>query len=226
MKSILVFAAHPDDETLGCGGTIAGLTESGAIVHIVFLADGVGSRANQTSLDSSELTIRRKAAEHACKILGAQKPEFKDFPDNQLDTVPLLKLTQVIEKYIDQYRPDTVFTHHAGDLNIDHRCVHQAVVTACRPQPNQTVRKLLFFEVMSSTEWQTPGSASVFTPNVFIDISQTLDKKIAALHAYEVEMRKWPHARSMEAVKHYNCWRGASVGIDAAEAFMLGREIL
>lgn len=225
LQTILVIAAHPDDEVLGAGGALARWAAEGADVHVAFLADGVGSREVE-ALNTAELDTRRQAARQACTALGLQHaPTFDDLPDNRLDTIPLLDVTQSIEALIERLKPDTVLTHHAGDLNIDHRRVHQAVLTACRPQPGHPVRQLLFFEVASSTEWQTPGSGPTFMPNVFIDISDTMDRKRAALSAYEHEMRAWPHARSIEAVEHLARWRGASVGVAAAEAFMLGRLI-
>ncbi|MCG5501464.1 PIG-L deacetylase family protein [Ectothiorhodospira lacustris] len=224
-KNVLIIAAHPDDESIGAGGTLARWASEGVNVHTLFIADGVGSRHGK-SIEVTELKSRRRAAKMALDILGlTNKPTFFDFPDNKLDTIPLLKIVQSIEFMIQYIRPDTVLTHHAGDLNIDHRRVHQAVLTACRPQPGHPVRQLLFFEVASSTEWQTPGSGPTFMPNVFIDISDTMDRKRAALSAYEYELRPWPHARSIDAVEHLARWRGASVGVAAAEAFMLGRLI-
>ena len=118
-----------------------------------------------------------------------------------------------------------VVTHHSGDLNIDHQIIHQAVMVACRPQPDHSVKRILSFEVPSSTEWNSPNVKSVFIPNWFENISDTLKLKIKALEAYGSEMREWPHSRSFKAVKHHACWRGASVGCDAAEAFMLNRFI-
>ena len=149
--------------------------------------------------------------------------QFDDLPDNRLDSVPLLGITQRIEALIDQHRPATVFTHHTVDLNIDHQRVHQAVMTACRPQRGHPVKTVLCFEVPSSTEWQPPGSGAVFAPNWFIDISATLDQKLAALDAYAGELRDWPHPRSRQGVEHLARWRGATVGCDVAEAFILGR---
>lgn len=223
-SNVLVVAAHPDDEVLGCGGTIARLVANGATVHVAFLADGVISRHVDVT-GSAELISRRKAAEEACSILGAQQPSFDSLPDNQLDSVPLLQIVKIVEQLLATYKPDTILTHHGGDLNIDHRQVHNATVTACRPLPGSMVRRLLFFEVASSTEWQASNIASAFTPNVFVDISQTLDKKLSALRAYKDEIRPWPHARSIEGVEYLARWRGASSGVAAAEAFMLGREI-
>lgn len=225
MKSILVIAAHPDDETLGCGGALAKLADQGASVHVAFLADGVFSRAGNQAVQQVELHARRAAAQKACDLLGVRSVSFGDFPDNRMDTTALLDIVQAVEKQIAAHRPDTVFTHQPGDLNIDHRRTHEAVATACRPQPGHPVKTLLCFEVPSSTEWQLPGSAPAFAPNWFEDISGSLDRKLAALDAYAAELRPWPHPRSREGVEHLARWRGAVIGVDAAEAFMLGRRL-
>jgi LmbE family N-acetylglucosaminyl deacetylase len=224
-NSALVLAAHPDDEVLGCGGTIAKLVDAGARVHVAFLADGVYSRQVDSLAQQAELLARRTAAQKACSILGAQSVSFGDFPDNRMDTIPMLDVTQAVEALIGTHRPDTVVTHHAGDVNIDHRRLHEAVVTACRPQQGHPVKTLLCFEVASSTEWQLPGSGPVFAPNWFVDISATLARKLAALEVYAVELRAWPHPRSLQGVEHLAHWRGATVGVDAAEAFILGRQL-
>lgn len=221
MKRVLIVCAHPDDEVLGCGGTMATLADRGCQVDTAFLADGVGAR-NRGGVEQ-ETRRRREAARQAARILGAGEPVFDDLPDNRLDTVPLLELVQRIEALIRRLQPDTVFTHHAGDVNIDHRQVHEAVIAACRPQAGCPVRTLLFFEVASSTEWQPPGSAPAFVPNWFVDISATLERKLEALAAYHEEMRPWPHPRSIRALEHLARWRGATVSVDAAEAFFLGR---
>ena len=214
-KQILVAAAHPDDEVLGCGGTIARLVYEGADVHVVFFTDGVGARLDSVGLsENAEVTMRRYAAEEAVKVLGAKTVVFGDFPDNRMDSVDLLNIVQM------------VLTHHIGDLNIDHRIVHQAVVTACRPQPGFSVETLLFFEVPSSSEWQTPVSALPFTPNYFIDISDYMSIRLRAFEVYAEEFRSWPHSRSYEALEHLARWRGATVGVEAAEAFMFGRGIV
>lgn len=218
-------AAHPDDEVLGCGGTIHRLSQSGAIVNIVFLSDGVSSRNGVASNDQVKLDGRKQSAIEACRILGANAPTFFDFPDNQLDTVPLLSVVKLIETEIDKYDPDTVITHFGNDLNIDHRVANEAVVVACRPQATSPVKKVLFFEVPSSTEWQMENGQPTFTPNYFVDIDEHLEFKLRALRCYSAELRAWPHSRSLEAVEHLCRWRGASVGTTAAEAFVLGRQI-
>lgn len=224
-QSILILAAHPDDEVLGCGGTIVKLTNQGAIVHAAFLADGVFSRDGDTEVQQEELYVRRAAAQKACDILGVTSVSFGEFPDNRMDTVALLDIIKALEELIAVHKPEVVFTHHAGDVNIDHRRMHEAVVTACRPQHGHPVKTLLCFEVPSSTEWQLPGSAPEFAPNWFVNISDTLDRKLAALNAYAAELRDWPHPRSRQGVEHLARWRGATVGVDAAEAFMLGRQL-
>lgn len=224
-ETVLVVAAHPDDEALGCGGTIARWAQDGVAAHLAFIADGIGARNDHSAAEQAALQSRRASAESAAGILGATSVHFDDLPDNQLDSVPLLEITQRVEALIESHRPDTVVTHHAGDLNIDHRRVHQAVMTACRPQRDHPVRTILCFEVASSTEWQPPGSGAPFEPGWFVDISATLPRKLAALDAYAAEMRDWPHPRSREGVEHLARWRGATVGCDAAEAFMLARAL-
>jgi LmbE family N-acetylglucosaminyl deacetylase len=221
--SVLVVAAHADDEALGCGGTIARLTRAGSVVHVAFLADGVTARPGEAAGHVDALRERRAAAEKACAVLGVAGMSYGEFPDNRLDTVPLLSIVQSIEPLLRRHRPEMVITHHAGDLNVDHRRTHEAVAVACRPLPGASVRTLLAFEVPSSTEWQPAGSGPAFVPNWFNDISGTLDVKLAALDAYGAEMRAWPHARSRAAVEHLARWRGATIGVAAAEAFVLGR---
>ena len=223
MKSILVVAAHPDDEVLGCGGYIANQVQSGDEVFVTFLSDGVTSRLGNSGLQ--EIESRRNAARLASKVLGVSDVSFGDFPDNKLDASPLLEVIQTIEAVVERIRPQIVMTHFGGDLNIDHRIVNQAVLTACRPAPKQGVKEILFFEVPSSTEWQVPVEGEAFIPTWFEDISKTLELKIKALTLYEHELREWPHPRSVRAVEHLAHWRGASCGVDAAEAFILGRRL-
>jgi len=226
--SVLVVAAHPDDEVLGCGGTIARHADAGDRVQVLILAEGATSRQLQRDRGQAgdELSALAQAAQQARVILGAQGVELLDFPDNRLDSVDRLDLVKQIEERIARYQPHVVYVHHAGDVNVDHRRLHEAVVTACRPTPGQPVRRLLSFEVASSSEWQPPGSAPPFQPNWFVDISAQWPRKREALAAYDSEMRLWPHARSLEALEHLARWRGAQVGVDAAEAFCLLRQLV
>jgi LmbE family N-acetylglucosaminyl deacetylase len=226
-EPVLIIAAHPDDEILGCGGTIAKLADNGYEVRLAILAEGLTSRDRQRdrSAHEDQLIELRQAAWKACQIVGASSVELTAYPDNRMDSVDRLDVVKSVEDLIRAYQPKTVYTHHSGDVNIDHRRIHEATVTACRPQPGNRVRRLLFFEVASSTEWQPPSSAPHFAPNVFVDIRNTLERKLEALRMYETEMRAWPHARSIRAVEHQARWRGATAGMEAAEAFMLGREL-
>jgi len=227
-RSILIVAAHPDDEVLGCGGTAAKLAAEGCDVHVLLMADGESSRnrADAPLVDASLLEARRAAADSAGAILGCKSVEMLAFPDNRMDSVDLLDVVQNIESCIQRLRPSTVFTHHAGDVNIDHRVVHDAVIAACRPQPAHSVRELLFFEVPSATEWRPAASRAAFAPDWFVDISATLEIKLAALQAYSAELRPFPHPRSLQGVTGLAQWRGASVGMHAAEAFTLGRKLV
>jgi len=225
--SILVVAAHPDDEVLGCGASIAKWTEAGKEVHVVILAEGATSRDTTRNPENriDELSALAKAAHSSGNILGVTSVRLFNFPDNRMDSVDRLEIIKTVEEQIKLVKPETVVTHHTGDINIDHQITHQAVVTACRPQPGESVRRLLVFEVPSSTEWQPPNTYPVFQPNWFEDVSNTLERKIQALEIYTEEMRTWPHSRSLQAVEHLARWRGSSVGYEAAEAFMLLREL-
>lgn len=223
-RRVAAIVAHADDEVLGCGGTLRRHALAGDDVSVVILADGESSRDAGSPADDA-VARREAAARRAADALGVRRVAIHRLPDNRLDTLALLDIVKVVETDIEEIAPEIIYTHHGGDLNIDHRRVHQAVVTACRPQPGRGVDTLLFFEVASSTEWQTSGSAPPFLPNWFIDVSSTLDAKLKALEAYDHEMREWPHARSYKAVEHLARWRGSTAGCDAAEAFMLGRRI-
>lgn len=219
---VLVVAAHPDDEVLGCGGTIAKHVSSGDAVHIVFMTNGVESRVSESqgSLDADK---RRKAAKQSCALLETSVPVFFDFPDNKMDTVALLDVVQKIETVIKSINPDIIYTHHAGDLNIDHRVTHQAVMTSCRPQPNFPVREIYSFEVASSTEWVSQSMGSPFLPACYVDISETWSTKQKALLAYQDELREFPHSRSIEAIQALAINRGSSMGLEYAEAFQVER---
>lgn len=221
IRTVLVVAAHTDDEALGCGGTIAKHVAQGDCVYAVFLADGVSSRPDASE---KELEKRNSAAEKAHKILGITKSFMLGLPDNRMDTVPLLDIVQKLERIVNNVQPQVVYTHHKGDLNIDHQITHQAALTACRPTPGSSVKEIYAFEVPSATEWNTP-STSPFIPSVFVDISDHLDIKIQALLAYKFEMRVPPHSRSIENTKRLAEYRGSCVGVGAVEAMMAIRVI-
>ena len=221
MNTVLVVAAHTDDEALGCGGTIARHVAEGDIVYAVFMADGVSSRAG-TGL--ADLVSRNEAAENARVILGIKENFYVGLPDNCMDSIPLIDIVQKLEAIVDKLKPNIVYTHHHGDLNIDHRITHQAVMTACRPVPSSSVRVIYAFEVMSSTEWGMQGQFS-FVPNQFVDVTDYMNIKLDALNAYKIEMRSAPHSRSIAHIKCLANHRGMSVGVDAAEAFSVVRSL-
>lgn len=229
---VLIVAAHPDDEVLGCGGTAARHAANGDEVHILIVAEGATSRTkkgdewkDKDKGYAGELKALRAAAGKAACILGARPPELAGFSDNRLDTVAFLDVTQRIERTVTKVKPAVVYTHHGGDLNVDHRIVHQAVLTACRPLPGSTVRSVYTFEIVSSTEWASPID-NTFRPTRFVDIADYLKTKLAALGAYEMEIRAFPHARSIANVSALASHRGAGAGLKAAEAFMVIREIV
>jgi len=226
-EKVLVVAAHPDDEILGCGGTIARHAQQGDEVHVVIMAEGATSRGEQPASDGHEEALSKlaSAAREANALLGAASVTLHALPDNRMDSLDNLDVIKRVESEVQRVAPSIVYTHHAGDLNIDHRIVHEAVLVACRPQPGNTVNTILAFEVASSTEWQPGTLQSSFMPNWFVDIGDMLEKKLAALAIYEMEMRPWPHARSIRAVEHLSRWRGATVGKEAAEAFQLARRL-
>jgi LmbE family N-acetylglucosaminyl deacetylase len=226
--TMLIVAAHPDDEVLGVAGTTARLARAGEAVHILIAAEGATSRDPVRDRDAraGEVEALRKAAREAAAVVGAEAPEFLALPDNRLDGLELLDIVKPIEAVVARLRPDVVYTHHGGDLNVDHRQVFQAVLTACRPLPGAPVRRLYTFETVSGTEWSAPALGRAFAPTRFVDIADTWQAKRAALEAYGDEMRAFPHARSIEAVEALARWRGASAGLTMAEAFEVVREVV
>jgi len=213
--------AHPDDETLGCGGALAAHARAGAPVRILLLATGLAARGHA---GADALAGLRDDARRAAAALGAADVEFADFPDNAMDTVPLLDVVRRVEAFLADAGPATIYTHHAGDLNVDHGVVARAVVTACRPLPVRPPFELLACEVNSSTEWAAPAMPT-FVPSDFLDISAHLEAKLAALACYTGELRAWPHPRSLDGVRALARWRGAQAGCDAAEAYMPVRRV-
>ena len=232
---VLVIVAHPDDEVLGMGGTILRHVEKKDTVKVVILATGIMSRKksgykNNPDYDitkedkekmKKEIEILRKDARRSAKILKIQDISFYDYPDNEMDSVPLLKIIKTIEKEISEFKPDLVYTHHYGDLNIDHRIVYQATITSCRPIGNK-IQKIISFEVPSSTEWNYPNS---FNPNYFVSIEPYLKKKINAMEAYTSEIKKFPHPRSSKYLETLASKWGAVLGIKSVEAFEIIRII-
>ena len=232
--NILIVVAHPDDEVLGMGATILRHATQGDKITVAYLATGITSRydsnyQNVRSYESnkkqqlntkSQIDELRKDAKKACNILKVKKNIFFDFPDNEMDTVPLLKIVKTVEKLIKEIKPDRIYTSHYGDLNVDHRVVFEAVLTACRPV-GSSVKEIICFEILSSTEWAFP-----YFQNYFINIKNQLTKKINAMQAYKNEIRKFPHPRSVENIKNSAHKWGTISGFHAAEAFEVIRKLV
>jgi|HubBroStandDraft_2_1064218.scaffolds.fasta_scaffold02226_4 LmbE family N-acetylglucosaminyl deacetylase len=225
-SSVLVVAAHPDDEILGCGGTMARLTREGHEVRIAILAEGMSSRyAHREDADPQQLQHLHARAQQAADKVGAKEVVLCKLPDNRLDTVPLLEVVKQVEELVARFRPEVIYTHHPGDLNVDHGVVHRAVLTATRPVAGQCVKEIYAFEVPSSTEWAFQRLEPLFRPSVFVDITETLETKIEALTCYDTETRKFPHPRSAEALRAIAKRWGSVVGLPAVEAFELIRSV-
>ncbi len=215
---ILIIAAHPDDEVLGVGGTILKHSVKGDEVEAIILATGITSRSGEPKDKIEKL---RADSKKACKLLKMKKVTHYDFPDNKMDSVSLLDIVKVIEDKIEKFKPEKIYTHHYGDLNIDHRITYQATLTACRPI-NTSVNEIICFEIPSSTEWNYPQN---FNPNYFVNITKQLNIKIKAMKTYKSEIKKFPHPRSSKYLRILAEKWGAVSGNNAAEAFEIIRKI-
>jgi LmbE family N-acetylglucosaminyl deacetylase len=221
-NSILVVAAHADDEALGCAGTVAKHISEGDNVSILFMTDGVSSRNDS---NHNHERNRSSAMDKAMACLGVKNYQCFDFPDNKMDSIPLLSVVKSIESVIDECQPNIIYTHFAHDLNIDHRITHQAVMTACRPILGSCIEKILSFEVLSSTEWQSSSSPN-FKPQYIVDISQHWQRKQQVLACYQEELRDFPHSRSLSCVEALATLRGGTHGFTKAEAFQVERILI
>ncbi len=217
-KKILLIFAHPDDEVLGCGATVARLVKEGYKAYTLLLGEGITSRDRKRNIRKrkNELILLKQQAIQANKMLGIEEVFFYDFPDNRFDTVPFLEIVKVIEEIKNKIKPSLVFTHYKRDLNIDHRITYKAVITACRPTKEDSVREIYSCEILSSTEWSYPN---IFCPNIYFDISKTINKKIEAMKVYKNEVKEWPHPRSPQAIEILAKKRGCEVGLEYAEVF-------
>jgi LmbE family N-acetylglucosaminyl deacetylase len=217
---VVVIGAHPDDEILGAGGTLARHVIGGDEVHALVVADGASSRASDELMHTLE-----KDAARAAEMIGFSSVELRSLPDQRLDTVPFIELTQLIESVLDHLRPHVVYTHFPGDVNADHGLVARATWTACRPYSRPQLRRFAVFETPSSTEWAWPMNDSDLQPNLFVDITETLDVKVAAMECYQSELRDYPHPRSSRALRERAAYWGSHVGRLAVEPSRILRDV-
>jgi LmbE family N-acetylglucosaminyl deacetylase len=219
--NILVIAAHPDDEVLGCGGVIARHAAQGDEVHVLVATRGIPEIFAPEFIE--EIRRELKAAHAILKVAGTH---FLDFPAPKLDVVPGHELADGIKKTIYELQPETIYLPHGGDIHLDHRAVYMATLVAARPANGCPVKQLLCYETLSETEWAPTAVASAFIPTVFIDISNFLDVKLQAMACYRTQLKEPPHSRSLETIEALATLRGATVGFLAAEAFALERQVI
>ena len=217
-KRILIVAAHPDDEVLGCFGTVARLISEGYEAYTLILGEGKTSRDDKRQVDNKadEIQVLTSEIQKANNIIGVKKVFIESFADNRFDSVDLLDIVKVISKVKDEVNPDIVFTHYEHDLNIDHQITYKAVITATRPMQDECVKEIYSFEILSSTEWNYPLS---FAPDTYFDISETLDLKISAMKEYTSELCEYPHPRSVDGIELNAKYQGMRVGKTYVEAF-------
>lgn len=228
-KKIMIVVAHPDDELLGLGATMNKLiSESNVIIHVVILGEGITSRSDNrdTGKWEKELELHRNNIYEAQKCIGYHSVSIHQLADNRFDSVNLLDIIKIVEKEKEQFQPDIIFTHHGGDLNIDHQRTFEAVITCTRPMENEKVKTIIAFETPSGTEWRASTDPKHFIPNLFFEVSEdNINAKIRGMENYELEKRKYPHPRSPEALKIQAQRWGIVVGKKFAEAFVLIRQI-
>ena len=226
-ETILIVVAHPDDEVLAMGGTICYYKKLNYKVCAMYFSDGISSRKYNSKVRMAiDAKKREEASEKAAKLLGFEWVFKGNFQDNAMDKEPLLKYINVIEKVKRSIKPSKVYTHSPTDLNVDHRIISEATLTAFRPQPGESCSEIASFEIPSSTDYSHYKFSGSFSPNKFIDISKFIDAKLKALSFYKSELRPYPHSRSLEGIKLLSQYRGVQVGINNAEAFEVFRKII
>ena len=224
MNTVLVIAAHPDDEVLGVGGTIAKHVKKGDQVHILIVTDGSSSQYKNGNI--AEIMEKKKLETlQAANILGVTSVVYGGLPDMQLDNTPHIEVNAVIENTIKALRPKIVYTHFWGDVNLDHKSVYQSTLVATRPMPGQCVKELYCYYVPSATNWTANVEPTAFLPNVYVDITEFKDIKLQAISCYKTEMRDFPHPRSLKYIQKHDEMSGLKVGILCAESFVQLRVI-
>jgi LmbE family N-acetylglucosaminyl deacetylase len=221
--NILVIVAHPDDEAIGLGGTIARHANEGCNIFALAMTNGVGARECVTE---NQITIRKNASKNAANLIGFTWLDGPNYPDNAMDTIPMLEVVRTIENAKSNINPAIIYTHSYADLNIDHRITNAATLTAFRPQPTETWAEIRTFEVPSATDYGMNMTSNAFLPNLFINIEQTWNVKLAALREYATEIRESPHARSLNGIENLAKLRGNQCGVNFAEAFEVIRKIV
>ncbi|MBU5299939.1 PIG-L family deacetylase [Clostridium sporogenes] len=224
-NKVLVIVAHPDDEILGVGATIARHVKNDDECFAIILGEGMTSRYNTRELaDSVKVEKLHEDTYKAAKIIGYKKVYMENLPDNRFDSVPLLDIIKMVEKHIENIKPDIIYTHFGEDLNIDHKITFEAVLTATRPIGDEYVKEVYAFETVSSTEWNF-DSISSFKPNYFIDVTETLNEKLKAMECYRSELKEFPHPRSNKNLKATALKWGSIISREYAEAFQVVRII-
>ncbi|WP_235536511.1 MULTISPECIES: PIG-L deacetylase family protein [unclassified Sphingomonas] len=220
IRRVLVIAPHPDDEVLGCGGTMMRLADAGAEVHVAII-----TRAGVDRFGPHMAEIGRGEARLAHDLLGVTQTHFLDFPAAELDTVPHAEINAALGAVMTAVAPDTLFIPFLGDIHLDHQLVFLSSMVAARPRGGNGPARVYSYETLSETNWYAPGVTPTFAPNVFIDISDTIEAKLAAFRCYRSQVKAAPDERSPEVIRALATLRGATVHIAAAEAFILLRQI-
>ena len=225
MKKVLVIAAHPDDEVMGLGGTIAKLSAQGVECHLLIVTDGSSSQYRGSDHLGEIIEAKKIETKNCADTLGFRSIHYGELPDMKLNTTPHIVINQVIERVIDEVQPDTVFTHFWGDVNRDHQEVYKSKLVAVRPVMGQVVKELYCYRVPSSTEWTPNKADTMFMPNYFVNIEKSAEQKYKAFACYSTELREYPHPRSVQYLREADKAVGIRIGLLVAEEFVLLRKL-
>lgn len=217
---VLVIAPHPDDEILGCGGTIAKHVTNGDDVYVAIVTKGTSPMFSPEIIEKG-----RDECKKADSFLGVKETRFLDFPAAKMEEIPRYKLNDAFITVIQEIRPNIVYLPHRGDMQLDHKMTVDAAMVALRPKYDHIVKKIYAYETVSETGWDIPNLTNEFIPTMYNDISEYIEKKIKALSFFESQVADYPNARSLKAVEALAIFRGTTVNVAAAEAFMVIREI-